>query len=567
MAKIHKPEWEKAGIFDAVMNSVYQIERDDELVFGLAEKWCSKTNSFVFPWGEATLTLEDMAVYGFSVSGSPVFLPVAPESEEIKQRLEMAIKELKQTKSKKAATGMWIPKFRDSGSSIEHEAFLVAWLSDYVFGNTCYSIRNETIPIAIHLARGTRVALGPAVLASIYHDLTVLKSLIVRSPDDASSSAGLYLWSPFQLVQVWAWERFPKIQPLPDELGSCQPRLARWSMKEEEHEEEHEEEERDSDAENFIWRPYTLPLSNWDFPKFYCGKEKWVELNSSGSDDDDYLVGFARCLRVSSLVGMDTIEKYFPHRVAMQFGFDQDIPGCVADDSDESFHKVDAWKDYCVGLDGVRLYIPPRLFEADVTTRYRQWWKHEVVELQRTQVLSLGYQERKLTGKKRTPKTADGFGSKRNKYSNSSDQLTEVGSLAMWLNARDDDAEDNMTIAQLLKASKKINGDEVGNSSVHLSNGDFQFTPEEDQKSQGEGSGLMVTAELRKSGTDTDRGYGGSGKISSSGQLPENENHSNTSGAVISNQYREVIASSRLGPMIARIDEALSYLEKMFGLQ
>ncbi|CAN1242902.1 hypothetical protein LINPERPRIM_LOCUS5496, partial [Linum perenne] len=89
----------------------------------------------------------------------------------------------------------------------------------------------------------------------------------------------------------------------------------------------------------------------------------------------------------------------------------------------------------------------------------------------------------------------------------------------------------------------------------------------EDQKSQGEGSGLMVTAELRKSGTDTDRGDGGSGKISSSGQLPENENHSNTSGAVISNQYREVIASSRLGPMIARIDEALSYLEKMFGLQ
>ncbi|CAN1841057.1 hypothetical protein LINPERHAP1_LOCUS36328 [Linum perenne] len=68
MAKIHKPEWEKAGIFDAVMNSVYQIERDDELVFGLAEKWCCKTNSFVFPWGEATLTLEDMAVYGFSVS-------------------------------------------------------------------------------------------------------------------------------------------------------------------------------------------------------------------------------------------------------------------------------------------------------------------------------------------------------------------------------------------------------------------------------------------------------------------------------------------------------------------
>jgi hypothetical protein len=31
-------------------------------------------------------------------------------------------------------------------------------------------------------------------------------------------------------------------------------------------------------------------------------------------------------LRVSELVGFDAIEQYLPHRVAMQFGMDHDVP-------------------------------------------------------------------------------------------------------------------------------------------------------------------------------------------------------------------------------------------------
>ncbi|CAN0871247.1 hypothetical protein LINGRAHAP2_LOCUS9794 [Linum grandiflorum] len=129
MAAIHKPTWEKAGIFDAIMSSVYPIKRDEELVYRLAEKWCPTTNSFVFPWGEATVTLEDMA-----------------------------------------------------------------------------SIRKETIPIAIHLARGIRIALAPPVLAGVYRHLSIFKCLIVQSrqptgsSEDACLSAGL--WTPFQMVQV-----------------------------------------------------------------------------------------------------------------------------------------------------------------------------------------------------------------------------------------------------------------------------------------------------------------------------------------------------------------------------
>ncbi|KAF3515602.1 hypothetical protein DY000_02059187 [Brassica cretica] len=74
MSAFHEPTWRKAGIFEAVVASTLKICKDSDLVLGIAEKWCPDTKTFVFPWGEATITLEDvMLLLGFSVLGSPVF--------------------------------------------------------------------------------------------------------------------------------------------------------------------------------------------------------------------------------------------------------------------------------------------------------------------------------------------------------------------------------------------------------------------------------------------------------------------------------------------------------------
>ncbi|XWS27866.1 hypothetical protein CRYUN_Cryun25bG0016500 [Craigia yunnanensis] len=81
---------------------------------------------------------------------------------------------------------------------------------------------------------------------------------------------------------------------------------------------------------------------------------------------DDELLSFDRCLRASKLVGLDCIEQYLPHRVALQFGMDQDIPGCFSRSNDT---PEIAWSDYNKYVGGGKLYIPPRLFEADVTTQ------------------------------------------------------------------------------------------------------------------------------------------------------------------------------------------------------
>ncbi|GLT65929.1 hypothetical protein SLA2020_383290 [Shorea laevis] len=73
MASLHESIWRKAGIFEAIMNSTYTIVRNDDLLFGVAERWFKETKNFIFPWGEATITLEDVMILGVTLFWAPLF--------------------------------------------------------------------------------------------------------------------------------------------------------------------------------------------------------------------------------------------------------------------------------------------------------------------------------------------------------------------------------------------------------------------------------------------------------------------------------------------------------------
>ncbi|PNX59202.1 hypothetical protein L195_g051297, partial [Trifolium pratense] len=92
----------------------------------------------------------------------------------------------------------------------------------------------------------------------------------------------------------------------------------------------------DSATDEFVWRPYVRYSDNRGM--FYPNDEIWIPFKKDLVDDQ--MLSFVISLRVSELVGFDSIEQYLPHRVTMQFA---------------------------------------RLFEADVTTRYANWWKQSIL--------------------------------------------------------------------------------------------------------------------------------------------------------------------------------------------
>jgi hypothetical protein len=378
MAALHEATWRKVGIYQAVMSSLYQIGRDDDFLIGLAEKWCFETNTFIFPWGEATITLEDILVAGYSVLGSPVFTPLETEElKEAEQKLMEIGELLRRSKSKKVDHSSWIKYLMENNSEVEHEAFLSLWLSRFVFPSLPnMSIPKHVFPIAVRLARGIKIALGPALLASIYRDLRLLKkkilalsNLVSFEDDNDDQKVELTIWSPFHIVQVWAWERFPKLQPKPNVTDLEVPRLARW----------HNVNSStvrnvrlalDSEG-SFQWRPYATAVESLCY-KIYGDEEKWVLVDV---DVDEELKSFTRCLRACELVGIGCVEQYSPHRVAMQFGMDQDLPGPVKRRNET---QELSWKRFDKQIKNAMLYIPSRHCKPDVTLRYLEWWKQSV---------------------------------------------------------------------------------------------------------------------------------------------------------------------------------------------
>ncbi|CAL9218440.1 unnamed protein product [Arabidopsis halleri] len=87
---------------------------------------------------------------------------------------------------------------------------------------------------------------------------------------------------------------------------------------------------------------------------------------------DDVFLSFARCIRVSELVGINKVEQYFPNRVTSQFGMLQDVP-CPA--NQKKLSQEAAWNDYSKPVDDLTLYIPSRCALPCVTPTFCEWWR------------------------------------------------------------------------------------------------------------------------------------------------------------------------------------------------
>ncbi|KAI4306076.1 hypothetical protein L6164_029385 [Bauhinia variegata] len=66
--------WNQTGICDAILSSLCRIACNQDLILGLVEYWCPETNTFIFPWGEATITHRVAMQFGLDQDLSGDFL-------------------------------------------------------------------------------------------------------------------------------------------------------------------------------------------------------------------------------------------------------------------------------------------------------------------------------------------------------------------------------------------------------------------------------------------------------------------------------------------------------------
>ncbi|GKC23188.1 protein maintenance of meristems [Tanacetum coccineum] len=308
-----------------------------------------------------------MVLGGFSVITSHV---ESLQDRDALLNLDKAYKKLTRGPSKKARFHAWMTEFKNNQNVHEHEAFIALWLSKYLFPSVKHTVLPETFELAIFLARGRKMALAPAVLATLYKDLHLLQNAILDL-QQGKREVLQHVFSPMHHVQVWALERFPRIRP----DGMCnirddETRLARWA-KSVNKSTDYAALESGTCEEHFVWRPYVKDT------KHFIARTIYKEDARVEKIDNEEMDSFARCVRVSKLVWLDISQQYFPHRVSKQFGYNQDIPADVLHlESNE-----DAWADYATSMENEYIYLPSRQFEGHVTVRYEEWWKSEPIAI------------------------------------------------------------------------------------------------------------------------------------------------------------------------------------------
>ncbi|GJM94167.1 hypothetical protein PR202_ga10786 [Eleusine coracana subsp. coracana] len=366
---IHADLWRRLGIHDAVLSSTCRFRRDASALLHLASFWCPRTNTFAFPWGEATVTLHDITLLaGFPAYGAPLPAPLAPEWAPDEAALNGVRLGFNRSACKKAHHSAWVKHFLtdDGDQEHEHAAFLALWLTRFVLpGHPESTMRQCLFPIAVRLAGGERIALGPAVLASLYRDLRDIKAFLLTTAAAAGSNAdmlsSLSLYAPLYILQLWMWEHFPVLRPgRENPLMDGDPMAARWHDLSRKINPTLIREALGS-ADSFLWQPYPSSM-------YTTG---WVHSSNLLGNDD--LTTLAHCLRPCELVGMDCIEQYLPHRVARQFGLDQDVPGDVPRANQ---NWAVAWQTYQLVGKNVAFIIPQA--KPGVTSRYAHWWRQQL---------------------------------------------------------------------------------------------------------------------------------------------------------------------------------------------
>lgn len=311
------------------------VALDPDLITALVERWREETHTFHLPFGEATITLQDVNVlFGLRITGRPVtgsnnfiwadlleeHLGLRPPREELDgQKLKLT----------------WLrdnfsnPPVQADGSinEIVLHRYVRAYLL-YLIGAVLFPDKSGNkvqmlyFPLLIDLTRLHEISWGSGVLAYLYRNLCT-----------ASKKGVTQIAGPLLLLQFWSWERIsigrPKIvraidiAPLEEGIEypmgmssqmryGSDPLGCKWLRIDRSYHDHRlglvvyrDAFDRMKESQ-FVWMPYTPNVLQQLGPICSEDEEEWIVM--------------------APLICFEAVEWHLPNRCVRQFGWHQEVP-------------------------------------------------------------------------------------------------------------------------------------------------------------------------------------------------------------------------------------------------
>ncbi|CAL1397890.1 unnamed protein product [Linum trigynum] len=273
-----------------------------------------ETSTFHLPFGEVTITLEDVATLtGLPIDGDPVIVDIPDEEWSA-----MCVRLLGQSPTEVSRGAVRISWLRDefnrlpaNASSETTQQYARAYAL-YLMGGVLFPDRSGGM---VHLQylllvedwqRAGRFAWGAAVLAYLYREMGMSVLLMTQSSSLGGDLGG---WVP--LLQLWVWERFPQItlrhtETMEPITVDTYPRGARWlpANTRQHGNELYQYKLFFDELSTIVWCPYSA-------------RDEQFRVSVIRSDTFRALV---------PLICFSAVMWHYPDRVLRQFGMLQNVP-------------------------------------------------------------------------------------------------------------------------------------------------------------------------------------------------------------------------------------------------
>ncbi|MBA0549879.1 hypothetical protein Golob_020880, partial [Gossypium lobatum] len=281
---------------------------DPTLISALVERWRPETHTFHLPWGECTITLEDVSLQlGLPVDGEVVTGPVlsADWSATCEQLLGKVPNKFKGSRIEMKWLEDNFKTIEASASDVEKEQFARAFILKLIGGllmpdKSRNLVHLRWLLLLTNLKEAGQLSWGSAVLATLYREMCR-----ATQPEKAKIGGCMLL------LQSWAWYRLPFLRPRVD-LPYEFPLVIWWNNPARHSGIPTELEDirlalDQQTEEEFVWMPYANPRIQECIPvEFLANRNIWQ-------------------VKVPLIV-FATVEMHESNRVMRQFGCMQRIP-------------------------------------------------------------------------------------------------------------------------------------------------------------------------------------------------------------------------------------------------